>query len=84
MQLVLIVLTKRKEMIRYCESFGYGGKCALDKWFFRSNGVSVPTEEGSIIPIMGISHHPQHGHFTQCPTAKYNQPNNLINKKRHP
>jgi hypothetical protein len=84
MQLVLIVLTKRKEMIRYCESFGYGGKCALDKRFFRSNGVSVPTEEGSIIPIMGISHHPQHGHFTQCPTAKYNQPNNLINKKRHP
>jgi hypothetical protein len=25
MQLFLIVLTKRKEMIRYCESFGYGG-----------------------------------------------------------
>jgi hypothetical protein len=22
----LIVLTKTKEMIRYCESFGYGGK----------------------------------------------------------
>jgi hypothetical protein len=26
MQLDLIVLTKTKEMIRYCESFGHGGK----------------------------------------------------------
>jgi hypothetical protein len=25
LQLVLIILTKRKEMIRYCKSFGYGG-----------------------------------------------------------
>jgi hypothetical protein len=31
MQLVLIVHTKRKETICYCESFGYGGKYALDK-----------------------------------------------------
>jgi hypothetical protein len=44
MQLVLIVLTKRKEMIRYCESFGYGGKCTLNKRFYHSNGVGVPTE----------------------------------------
>jgi hypothetical protein len=58
MQLVLIILTKRKEMICYCESLGYGGKCALDKCFYHSNGVSVPVEEGLIIPIMGISHHP--------------------------
>jgi hypothetical protein len=32
-------------MTRYCESFGYGGKDALDKRFYRSNGVSVPTEK---------------------------------------
>jgi hypothetical protein len=30
---------------------------------------------------MGISLHPHHGHFTQCPTAKHKQPNNLINRK---
>jgi hypothetical protein len=51
MQLILIVLTKRKETIRYCESFGYGDKSALDKHFYHSNGVTVPAEEGSIIPI---------------------------------
>jgi hypothetical protein len=55
MQLILIMLTKRKEPIRYCKSFGYGGKCGLDKCFYRSNGVSVPTENGSNIPIMGFS-----------------------------
>jgi hypothetical protein len=41
----LTVLTKIKEMTRYCESFGYSGKGALDKRFYRSNGVSVPTEK---------------------------------------
>jgi hypothetical protein len=55
MQLVLTILTKRKEMIHYCESFGYGGKCAIDKHFYRSNGVSVPIENGSNISIMGFS-----------------------------
>jgi hypothetical protein len=54
MQLVLIVLTKRKEMIRYCESFGYGGKCALNKGLYRSNRVSVPTQNGSNNPIMAF------------------------------
>jgi hypothetical protein len=48
-------LTKRKEMTRYCKSFRYGGKCALGKRFYRSNGVSVPTENGLNIPIMGFS-----------------------------
>jgi hypothetical protein len=43
--------------------------------------VSVHAEEGSIIPIMGISLHPHYGHFTQCPIAKHKQPNNLINRK---
>jgi hypothetical protein len=37
MQLDLTVITKRKEMIRYCESFRYGDKGALDKRFYRSN-----------------------------------------------
>jgi hypothetical protein len=37
MQLVLIVLTKRKEMIRYCESFGYGGTNALTHHYYRFN-----------------------------------------------
>jgi hypothetical protein len=72
---------QEKETIHYCESFRYGGKCALDEHFYRSNGVSVPAEGGSIIPIVGISLHPQHGHFTQCPIAKHKQPNNLINRK---
>jgi hypothetical protein len=52
--------------------------------------VSVPAEEGSIIPswafhsipVMSISHHPHHGHFTQCRIPKHKQPNNLVNNKR--
>jgi hypothetical protein len=68
MQLVLIILTKRKEMIRYCESFGYSGTSTLTHRFYYSNGVSVPAEDGyskslmdqwyirtHCIPIMGIS-----------------------------
>jgi hypothetical protein len=50
-----LVLTKRKEMIRYCESFGHGGKYAFNKHFYRSNGVSVPAENRSNIPITGFS-----------------------------
>jgi hypothetical protein len=42
-------------MIHYYESFGYGGQGALDKCFYHSNGVSVPTENRSNIPIMGFS-----------------------------
>jgi hypothetical protein len=68
MQLILIVLIKRKEMICYCESFGYGGKCALNKHFYRSNGVSVPTENGSNISIMGFSlTSPYNGLFKSSP-----------------
>jgi hypothetical protein len=33
--------------------------------------VSVPAEEGSIIPIMGISHHPRHEHFTSSPSWSF-------------
>jgi hypothetical protein len=36
MQHDLTVLTKRKEMICYYESFGYDGKGALDKYFYHS------------------------------------------------
>jgi hypothetical protein len=81
MQLILIVLTKRKEMIYYCKSFGYSGTTLSNIIANDLTYVSVPVEEGSIISIIGISLHPQHGHFTQCPTARHKQPNNLINRK---
>jgi hypothetical protein len=55
MQHDLTVLTKRKETICYYESFGYGGKCTLDKRFYRSNEVSVSVESRLNIPIMGFS-----------------------------
>jgi hypothetical protein len=82
MQLILITLSKRKEMIHYYESFGYGGTTLSNFVTNDLTHVSVPTEEGSIISIMGISLHPHHEHFTQCPIVKHKQPNNLINKKR--
>jgi hypothetical protein len=81
MQLFLIILTKRKETIRYCKSFRYGGTTLSNIIANDLTHVSVPAEEGSIILIMGISLHPHHGHFTQCPTAKHKQSNNLINGK---
>jgi hypothetical protein len=33
-QLVLLVLTKRKETIRYCESFEHGGTSALTHRYY--------------------------------------------------
>jgi hypothetical protein len=81
MQLILIVLSIRKEMVRYCELFGYGGTTLSNIVANDLTQVSIPIEEGSIIPIMGISLNPQHGHFTQCHTAKHKKPNNLINRK---
>jgi hypothetical protein len=58
-------------MIRYCESFGYGGKCALDKYFYHSNRVSVPAEEGPTISTMGISHHPHIMGFSNHPSSEF-------------
>jgi hypothetical protein len=56
---------KEKETIRYCKSFGYGGQDTLNKCFYRSNEVSVPTKNGSNIPIMGFSlTSPYNGLFT--------------------
>jgi hypothetical protein len=46
MQLILIILTKRKETIRYCESFGYGGTSALTIVTIDLTHVSVPVENG--------------------------------------
>jgi hypothetical protein len=46
MQLVLINLTKRKEMIRYCETFGYGGTTLSNIIANDLMHVSVPTEDG--------------------------------------
>jgi hypothetical protein len=68
MQLILIVLTKRKEMIHYCESFGYGGTTLSNIVANDLTHVSVPTEEGSIISIMSISLHRHHGRFTSAPS----------------
>jgi hypothetical protein len=68
MQLVQIVLTKRKETILYCESFGYGAKCTLNKCLYHSNGVSVPVENRSNISIMGFSlKSPYNGLFKSSP-----------------
>jgi hypothetical protein len=52
-----------KETIRYCKSFGYGGQGALDKRFYRSNGVSVPAEKWI--------KHPHHGLFTNIPLVGF-------------
>jgi hypothetical protein len=47
---------------------GHHGKCALNNRFYRSNGVSVPTENGSNIPIMGFSlTSPYNGLFKSSP-----------------
>jgi hypothetical protein len=68
MQLILIILTKRKEIIRYYKSFWYGGKCALNKRFYHSNVVSVPIENGKNIPIMSFSlTSPYKGFFKSSP-----------------
>jgi hypothetical protein len=46
MQLDLIILTKRKETIRYCEMFGYGGTTLSNIVANNLSHVSVPTEDG--------------------------------------
>jgi hypothetical protein len=46
MQLILIILTKRKETIRYCESFGYDGKGSLTNISIVLMKVSVPVKDG--------------------------------------
>jgi hypothetical protein len=46
MQLVLIVLTKRKEMVRYCETFGYGGTTLSNIVANDLTHVSVLVEDG--------------------------------------
>jgi hypothetical protein len=46
MQLKLIILTKRKEMIRYCESFRYGGTMLSNIVANDLTDVSIPAEAG--------------------------------------
>jgi hypothetical protein len=46
MQLVLIILTKREEMIRYCESFGNGGTAHSHIVSNDLTHVSIPAEDG--------------------------------------
>jgi hypothetical protein len=46
MQLILIILSKREETIRYCESFWYGGTTLSNIVTNDLTHVSVPTEDG--------------------------------------
>jgi hypothetical protein len=46
MQLILIVLTKRKETIRYCELFENGGTTLSSIIANDLTHVSVPAEDG--------------------------------------
>jgi hypothetical protein len=62
MQLILIVLTKRKETIRYCELFGYSGQF-LDKRFYRLN-------ESQCTYRKWISN-PHYGLFTNIPLVGF-------------
>jgi hypothetical protein len=67
MQLIQIILIKRKETIRYYELFRYDGKCALNKRFYITNGVSVTAENGSNIHIMGFSLTSPYNEFFKSP-----------------
>jgi hypothetical protein len=46
MQFILIILTKRKGMIRYYETFRYGGTMLSNIIANDLTHVSVPVEEG--------------------------------------
>jgi hypothetical protein len=46
MRLILIVLTKRKEMICYCETFRYGGTMLSNIITNDLTQVIVPAEDG--------------------------------------
>jgi hypothetical protein len=46
MQFILIILTKRKGMICYYETFGYGGTMLSNIIANDLTHVSVPVEEG--------------------------------------
>jgi hypothetical protein len=61
-KLDLIVLTKIKEMIYYCETFRYGGKNALNNVTNDLTHVTVPTEDESNIPLRD-----QHFRAPSCP-----------------
>jgi hypothetical protein len=45
MQLVLIILTKRKEMIHYCKTFEYGGTTLSNIVTNDLTHLSVPVED---------------------------------------
>jgi hypothetical protein len=46
MQFILIILTKGKEMIHYCESFRYSGTTLSNIVANDLTHVSVPVEDG--------------------------------------
>jgi hypothetical protein len=94
MQLDLIVLTKIKETIRYCESFRYGGQNALNIVAIDLTHVSVSTENGSqqssifihalkgsalTCPLMPLADQHFHAHSKSYKLLTNNQ--NFINNK---
>jgi hypothetical protein len=64
-KLDLIILTKTKEMICYCESYAYSGKVALNIISNDLTQVSVPVENGS--QQSSIFAHALKGQALTCP-----------------
>jgi hypothetical protein len=95
MQLDLIILTKIKETIRKCESFGYNSQIALNTVSIDLMHVSVPIENGSqqsstithalggpvlACPLMPIVDQHFRAHFKSYKLLTNNQ-NNATNKE---
>jgi hypothetical protein len=55
MQLILIILTKKEETIRYCETFRYSGTTLSNIVANDLTHVSVPIEDGSNMPLRGAA-----------------------------
>jgi hypothetical protein len=73
----LTILNKPKEMIRYCKSFSYGGVTLSNIVANNLTHVSVPIENGKIIPIIWAFHFiPIMGISQQRATTKHKQPIN--------
>jgi hypothetical protein len=88
MQLVLIILTKRKEAIRYCESFGYSGIMLSNIIANDLTHGSVPVEDGYNMPLGGPAllcpHHVTSGPALACPTQAPHGPLVLLYPLQYP
>jgi hypothetical protein len=78
---VLIILTKRKEMIRYCETFGYGGTTLSNIVGIDLTHVIVSAEARYSMPLEGPAlscpHHAPSGPTLTCPTQAPHGPSVL-------